>query len=156
MKRKGRRYVSYGKSIILVKCNQQKKWDPHYPHTKVARALFTSVASWLGVGKKTRELRIFVAIGTPLDLFHGVDLFFEYRHQIVTIDLKLKPRKGIKAHFLITLEDIRENRYYQISREIASELNKKVEEEKILRRKREDFEVQRIRQELDAQEKMAG
>lgn len=78
-------------------------WDPTNPSTSMARALFIRVKNSLRRdNQEHKELRLFRAIGTTLDFWHGVDGFFECTGKVVTFDLKTgnyELRK--KTHFII-------------------------------------------------------
>ena len=95
-------------------------WNPRRPKTELAQSLFRRVVSSLPNGKK--ELRLFLAIGTCLDLM-GVDFFFEYRGRIVTVDLTTSQyKKDYRADILLTRWHFLANEHYLIGSEIASRL----------------------------------
>lgn len=86
----GHSYVSFQQALWLVENNQP--WDPTDPSTRAAEDLHCQVALALGLEDFT-ELSFLSALGSPLDLFHGVDGLFEWKGGIVTIDLTVDPNK---------------------------------------------------------------
>lgn len=112
------RYLSFSKSILLVKQNQQRGHRSHCPRTPFLKAMYNCIAPALRNGRQ--ELRVFVALWSPLDFFHGVDFFFDYEGKIVTIDVTTKLWKlDYTADVLITAEEIRHNEHYNRARFIA-------------------------------------
>ena len=80
-------------------------WCPECPKKRITKALYDRVASILGKDKK--HLKLYVAIRTIMDSMYGVDLFFQYREAIVTVDITISPSKyGAKADFVITKKDV--------------------------------------------------
>ena len=100
-------------SLKHVKSHQHVYgWNPRKPRTRAAKAMHTRVAKNLPHGRK--ELRLFVAIGSTLDAYYGVDAFFEYGGVIVTIDVTVSRHKDCpKADFIVSLYDFTTNRIYQ-------------------------------------------
>lgn len=41
-------------------------------------------------------VKFFTAVGTPLDVYHGVDAFFEQDGAVVTIDVSLRDKEGVQ------------------------------------------------------------
>ena len=96
-------YVPFRESERLVEANQP--WDPADPSTRGASDLHTQVAMALEL-ENWDELRLFSALKTPLDVFHGIDAFFEWQGWVVTLDLTCDPHKeNCKADFMIRPED---------------------------------------------------
>lgn len=112
----GTGYVSFRKSCVMVREHQPAA----LPIT--ARRLRNRVAEQVGNGGE--HVRLFTAVGTPLDLFHGVDAFFEFKGIVVTIDLTINPHKDSgKAYFILNEDDITTNlpeTAARIAREIKS------------------------------------
>lgn len=97
-------------------------WNPRQPRTPLAEGLHRKVASRLRGGK---ELRLFIAIGTVLDLKMGIDCFFEYDQQIVTIDLTVSAfKKHYNADFLLTRLNFLKDEHYHIGEMIAQRLSR--------------------------------
>lgn len=82
---------------------QNQPWeDPENPDCPIARHLLHNVREKLG-GK----VLFFTAIGTPFDVYHGVDGWFEFRGKIVTIDVTKNPFKvSCKADVLLKDEHL--------------------------------------------------
>jgi len=96
-------------------------WNPRRPKTELAKSLFRRVMTRLPNGK--RELRLFNAVGTTLDLL-GVDYFFEYRSRIVTVDLTTSfYKKDCRADILLTRWHFIKNEHYAIGCQIARRLS---------------------------------
>src|SRR3990167_10601589 len=96
-------YVPFRESVRLVEANQP--WDPADPSTRGASDLHTQVAMALEL-EDWGELRLFSALKTPLDVFHGIDAFFEWRGRVVTLDLTSNQKKDeYKADLMIRPED---------------------------------------------------
>jgi hypothetical protein len=97
-------YLPFGKSLELVKAHQP--CDPSDPEAGFANDLHASVALALGL-EDWSELKLFTAVGSPLDFFHGVDAFFELRGKIVTIDVTINPNKCVaKADMVLNVSDL--------------------------------------------------
>lgn len=80
-------------------------WCPGCPKKRIAKALYDRVASILGKDKK--HLKFYVGIQTVMDSMYGVDLFFEYKEAIVTVDITVSRNKcGARADFVITQRDV--------------------------------------------------
>jgi hypothetical protein len=110
----GTKYVSFQKSCTMVRKHQPAALPI------AARRLKNRVAEQIGNGGE--KLELFTAIGTPLDIFHGVDAFFEFNGIVVTIDLTRNPNKDSgKAHFILTEDDVTTNLLETASR-VAREI----------------------------------
>lgn len=98
------RFVPFVEALRLAQINQS--WDPSDPNLRVANDLHAEVALALGLDD-WRELRLFSAVNSPLDFFHGVDGWFEFRGRVVTMDVTTNPHKlSAKADFIIRPEDL--------------------------------------------------
>ena len=103
-------YSSFWESVRCVGENQVNLgWNAREPSTELGSILMTEVRRHLG--QDAPSLRLCCALGSPLDLYHGVDGFFflvPIRNFIVSFDLsenwEKKPRQ--KAHFLISRADL--------------------------------------------------
>ena len=94
-------YFDFPKSVEYVKNNQPADWRVSDPKPRLAGDLFANVAEKLDLDD-WEDLKLYTAVGTPLDLFHGTDAFFEYEGTIVTIDLTINDKKQQhKADFVI-------------------------------------------------------
>ena len=73
--------------------------DPTMPEKKVAKDLLNFVADELGIEEDSedeQELKFYTAVGgkkSPLDFYHGVDAFIEFRGTRVLIDVTKNPSK---------------------------------------------------------------
>ena len=92
------------------------------------------IDQWNLSDKEADELKLYTAVGSPLDFFHAVDAFIEYKGEIITLDLTLRPESdtdGKRADVIIsgelpspddpTTEDAYIKRVDDISSDIAAE-----------------------------------
>ena len=97
-------YMTYRDSVKYVKEHQE--WDPTDPSTDKANDLHALVAIDLDL-EDFDELKLYNALDTPMDYFHGVDCFFEFEGEIVTIDLTVNPSKiTYKADLVLHPDDL--------------------------------------------------
>jgi len=66
--------------------------DPSDPKCRFANDLHALVALGLDL-ENWSELKFYTAVGTALDVYHGVDGFFEFRGKVATIDGTVNPEK---------------------------------------------------------------
>jgi hypothetical protein len=112
-------YIPFPEALQEVKDAQFEGYNPSFPSGGCNKDFFDAVRKHLLVSDDSLEY--FIAIGTKLDFWHGVDAFFEWRGVGVTIDATLDPEKIRKADFLITPELIESGEIYTVvAREIAS------------------------------------
>lgn len=111
-------YMSFKKSMELVRSHQS--CDPTDPSPRQANNLHARVAIALGL-EDWSELRLYSALGSPLDILHGVDGFFEFRGHTVTIDLTINPNKDCHKADLIVRPEMLE-RPLELAREISRRL----------------------------------
>ncbi|MCR4279667.1 MAG: hypothetical protein NUV78_02955 [Candidatus Zambryskibacteria bacterium] len=98
------KHVPYQQSMRSVMANQP--WDPSDPEPKFANDLHASVALALKLDDWSR-LKLYTAVGSPLDYYHGVDCFFEFEGLIVTIDVTVNPNKlEYKADLVLNVSDL--------------------------------------------------
>jgi hypothetical protein len=101
-------HLPYKVAMARVRMNQPAGWNPKDPASKCMNNFHTLVAEALETTDYS-ELKLFSAVGSPLDFFHGVDAFFEFQGRIVTIDVTKNPHKlEGKADFILqecVLED---------------------------------------------------
>jgi len=100
-----REYIGYKDSLGWVKEHQPKK-DYNNPETldSVQLSKLKNAIS-LKLPNIDEVLRFYTAIGSPLDILHGVDGVFELGDNIVTVDLTLDPNKVIAKADVIILAD---------------------------------------------------
>ncbi len=98
-------YMEYKESLTWAKDHQPKK-DYNNPETLDSQQLLqlkSAVSSKLT--NVDEVLRFYTAIGSPLDVLHGVDGFFEVGDHIVTVDLTLNSDKVIAKADVVILAD---------------------------------------------------
>ncbi len=89
-------YVSYREALSLARENQPPLRTPTV--AKIARTLREELGD---------SARVCTAVGTPLDIFHGVDGFVEFKGVVVTFDLTKNPHKDSgKADIIISPDDL--------------------------------------------------
>ncbi len=93
-----RGYIARGRAIELVR--EFTKEDPTNPGKPFARELRLAVIDELGLEDEgdMDRIRFYSAVGSPLDIFHGVDGWIEFvpdkgSPSMVTIDVTLNPEK---------------------------------------------------------------
>lgn len=57
--------------------------------------------------KRGEKIEFYTAVGTALDLYHGVDGFFVFRGTVLTVDVTLNPNKIAGKADIILGEEIR-------------------------------------------------
>lgn len=85
--------VPFEKALNRVK--ESQPWDPTDPGLEansLANNLHAYVCLELGL-EDWSQVALYTAIGSPLDRWHGVDGFFEFKGEVVTIDVTTDPRK---------------------------------------------------------------
>lgn len=118
----GHTYMPFQQSLRLIRENQP--WDPTDPSTRQGEDLHCRVALALGL-EDFSELSLLSAIGTPLDLFHGVDAVFQWKGRIVTVDLTTNPYKdSYRADVILRPEDESDS-WQSAASEIARRLQSK-------------------------------
>ena len=100
-------YKTYKKAMAeVVEKTNQSNWDPSDPNTRVCNDLHATVAINLNLDD-WNELKLYPAVGSAFDIYHGVDMFFELDGKIVTIDLTVNTDKDFyKANVIVTPEMI--------------------------------------------------
>ena len=109
-------YISFEKSLRLVQMCQP--WDPSDPSTRAGNDLHCQVALALGL-EDWGELQFFSALGSPLDRFHGIDGFFQWRGTVVSIDLTIDPQKVKYKADIVVHESDQNDSWATIGRQIA-------------------------------------
>ena len=99
-------YLPYNQCIELVKKNQPKSWNPADPSSAAGNDLQALIVEALGIDDYD-EVKLYTALHSPLDRYHGVDCFIEYQDRRITIDLTVNIYKdAYKADFIISEEDV--------------------------------------------------
>lgn len=94
-------YLSFNDSLRLAR--ESQVGDPSDPESGIANDFHAAVAETLKEDDY-EKVRFFSALGTPLDVYHGVDGFFEHNGIIVTLDATINPNKdkdSIKADIIL-------------------------------------------------------
>lgn len=76
-------YISFDDALMMVKAGQPWE-DPTNPPKDFLRELRIEVADALGIGQDEEaleRLRIYTAVGSPLDILHKIDFFIEYEQK---------------------------------------------------------------------------
>lgn len=101
-------YLSYNTAMELIKKFQPgDKEAVTNPQRDFMRELRLSVLEKMNLSeedeKKTDNLKSYTAVGSPLDIFHGVDAFLTFKDEnkkktaVVTIDISLRQKVQFKA-----------------------------------------------------------
>ncbi|MDO8510468.1 MAG: hypothetical protein Q7S15_02480 [bacterium] len=103
-------YSNFWASVQLVREHQSNiGWNPIQPSAKLSIMLMREIRRYLG--RERSNLRLCCALGSQLDLYHGIDGFFylePIRNFIVSFDLSenWEKKSTQKAHFLISRGDL--------------------------------------------------
>lgn len=92
-------YVPYGEAVKIAKDLQRE--DPTNPKKLFLKDLRLAVIDALGLvdEKETDRVKIYTAVDSPLDYWHGVDMFIEIEDEsgktskIVTFDASIRDKK---------------------------------------------------------------
>jgi len=97
-------YIPFRKAMDIVKKNQAV--DPTDPKSGAANDFHALVCEELGVDDYT-EVSLYTSVGSPLDYYHGVDAFVEWKGAFVSIDLTLdKGKVEYKADIILHEDDV--------------------------------------------------
>jgi hypothetical protein len=125
-------WMTLGDSLELVKKYQpidksdprKKRVDPTNPEAPLLRDLrIEMIDSMELTDEQADKLKLYTAVGSPMDLFHGVDAIIDYDGKIVTMDLTLKPSdEGKKADVVVTgdIPDEKSEEYLPEVKKIAA------------------------------------
>ena len=112
-------YIKFNQALSEVKENQPN--DPHHPIGE-AGEFHKAVASVMGVDPD--KLELYTAVGSSLDIFHGIGGFFSFEGVTVTVDVTANSHKdNCKARVLVCMDDA-ENGYKQAAAEIADQFKR--------------------------------
>lgn len=97
-------YMKYWDAVQEVMDHQAQ--NPVRPMGETSR-FYDAVASELrNRGLNPAQLKVYSAVGSTLDRYHGVDGFFAFQGIVVTVDCTISPHKDeTKARVLVTAED---------------------------------------------------
>lgn len=117
-------YLKWREALNWVIRNQSMiDNDPLEPNTLMLSDLQFTVADTIGVD--ANEIRIYSALGSAFDFFHGVDIFIAYEGKIVTIDLTVNESKrasGYKADIILSERDFEKEDIWGAAQRVASVL----------------------------------
>jgi hypothetical protein len=88
-------YMSFQEAADFVKEHQQNLPG----RSRALRELRNEVAA--DCKDKTKPVKFFTAVGTSLDIYHGVDGFFEQDGRIATLDVSMREKESYKADVLL-------------------------------------------------------
>ena len=118
-------YMAYKDAVAWVREHQPDAFS----RSKLIKNLRTRVAELCT--NIDEPVKFYTAVGTPLDIYHGVDAFFAQGHKIATVDLSMKEKENYKADVLMTVafdsngEPVSTERALQMTAEaIADTLNR--------------------------------
>lgn len=94
-------YVPYKKAIAEVRNNQPKGYDPTDPNNPAMNDLHCLLCEELSI-EDYSDMKLYTAVGSALDRFHGVDAFFEWQGYVVTIDVKVPSGYTVKANIALS------------------------------------------------------
>lgn len=113
-------YVPYCRSMNMVK--KYQPWDPTDPSSRAANNLQVLIAEALSI-EDYSEVKLYTAVGSPLDIWHGIDGFVEWMGFTVTIDLTANPLKeSYKADIIIHEDEIYDQEQLRIVAEQIAQL----------------------------------
>jgi len=121
--KRGDGYESFRFCLDEVRREQESVgWNPALPSTQISTYWFEQVKA--NLGKRGDKLRLYCAIGSRLDFFHGIDGFFELDGQIFTFDIKAgRNSRGKESVDLVIRKQANLYKFFrQISRDIADKL----------------------------------
>lgn len=100
-------YMKYKSSVEFAKTHQRA--DPLNPKRFFPKSLREGLKSDSQLGITNEEqIAFYTAVNSPLDLYHGVDAFFEYKNGeraiVVTLDVTTNPNKdSYKADVILAI-----------------------------------------------------
>lgn len=112
-------YSNFFDSLEEMMRTQPQGYDPRNPSGGCNKQFLDAVRSRMPVGQD--QFKLYIAIGTKLDFWHGADAVIRWRGVNVTLDVTVDPNKEYKADFCIFPEDIESGRVYTtIAQDIVS------------------------------------
>ncbi|MDE1974948.1 MAG: hypothetical protein KGI49_00315 [Patescibacteria group bacterium] len=117
---RARGYVSFRSALGAVFRNQPG--SPYEPMGEAGHFHGVVADSMKVRGFNSSRLKLYTAIGSALDRFHGIDGFFYFEGAIVTVDATMNPHKDVsRARVIVTAEDAfsQFGEYGQAAHEIA-------------------------------------
>lgn len=91
-------YQKFDDAIAYAKDHQPSLFE----RSTIVKTLRASIADMCR--NKQTPVKFFTAVGTPLDMYHGVDAFIEQGGRIVTLDVTLADKSSSKADVILYLD----------------------------------------------------
>ena len=110
-------------SRLFMEDDPTNVYDPANPNWEESGVLFESVRKWLP-RHPSNVLRLYNAIGSSLDQWHHVDLFFFWKEVYITIDLSLR-EKWEKVDLVVSLEGMNDEDFSVLGKQIADILKER-------------------------------
>lgn len=117
-------YLSFKDALDYARKHQPSPFE----RSKTVKELRAKVA--LYCDDKNEAVKFYTAVGTPLDIYHGVDAFFEQGRRIATLDVSMRDKEEYKADVLVraALDDdgivaVNESELQDAASKIAAVLN---------------------------------
>jgi len=99
-------YKSYKKAMSeVIDFVNRTNWLPFDPIHDLCNDIHASVAEELGLDN-INHLKVYPAVGSSLDVYHGVDMFFTLGKKVVTVDLTVKEKDDYKADITICPDEV--------------------------------------------------
>lgn len=97
-KEENNEYVPFQEAIRQVKEDQPSPFE----RSLIVKELRNKIAA--NCTDKTEAVKFFTAVGTPLDIYHGIDAFFEQGLRRVTLDISMREKRSFKADVLMKVD----------------------------------------------------
>ncbi|HEX7724647.1 MAG TPA: hypothetical protein VF438_02850 [Candidatus Paceibacterota bacterium] len=89
--------IDFVDALVQVFYNQPSDWDPLSPPQHWARHMLDTVRHHLPKETNRENLGLYLALGTSLDWWHGVDAFFALELGVATLDVTTRRRGSKRA-----------------------------------------------------------
>lgn len=110
-------YLPFAEAVQFAKDHQPELTS----RSKELITLRNKVAE--SAANKDEPVRFFTAVGTPLDVYHGVDGFFEQNGRIATVDVSMREKEDFKADVLLSARLDEEGHVSVSDRELSEAAN---------------------------------
>ncbi len=126
------KYETLHKSFdMVVRVQAERGWDPSNPSTEISKRLFDRVGTMLKPSDAS-DLRLYCALGTALDMYHGADGFLRVRTHVVLLDLTVRRDKVQRKSVIFRKSDKSNRRIGAVAEQIASLLNGSIYNNKLV------------------------
>lgn len=116
-------YIPFAEAVAKAKEKQPNPFD----RSKIIKDLRLKIAE--RCLDKEEAVKFYTAVGTALDVYHGVDAFFEQGGRRVTVDVSMREKESYKADVLLIVDMDEEGNVVvspdeieQVSKDIARRL----------------------------------